>query len=201
MEKQYKKRVYNRWTPEEDEMIRQGKIPPAHPSHANCLARARKLGFKFVKKRQVGRWSKQQDDLVRQGIIPPSKSFNMAVERAEFLGVDFLGKFYENGNVGDLKGLSKDDMMLVMSEKNSSMKKYKVKMTESARLAAERGKRLFLLHAKSDMSIEDIAAQEHCTKQNVHRLIDTFKVHYFNANCFEVVVAEDAPKPPTESEG
>ena len=200
MDKTYRKRVYNKWTPEEDEMIRQGIIPPNHPSHANCLTRARKLGFKFIKKRQAVRWSEQQDNMIRNGIIPPNKGLQMSIERAAFLGFDFMEKFYENGNVDSVKGLSKEDMMLVMSEKNNSIKRYKVRMTDAAKEAAERGRKYFLMHAKSDMSIKDIAAKEHCTKQNVHRLIDTFKIHFFNEHCYDKVVEETDETDKTDEE-
>ena len=193
MNKVFEKRVYRKWTPEEDEMIKRGEIPPTHPSYANCLTRARKLGFKFVKKRQEGRWSEIQDNMVRCGVIPPGKGLDRAVQRGKELGFDFMQRFYEHvdeAGLEGLKGLKKDDRMLIMAANDASLKEFKVKNTAAIHQAAERGKKFFLMHAKSLLSIQDIANKENCTRQNVHRLIDAFKIQYFNEHCFDQAVKE-----------
>jgi hypothetical protein len=192
MNEEFHKRVYNKWTPEEDEMIRRGEIPPNHPSYANCLLRARKLGFKFVKARNKheGRWSEQQDNMVRNGIVPPDKGLDRAIQRGIELGVDFLKLFYEKMDTNGLDGLSKDDRMLIMAANDASLKEFKVKNTAAIHQAAERGKKFFLMHAKSLLSIQDIANKENCTRQNVHRLIDAFKIQYFNEHCFDQAVKD-----------
>ena len=72
-----------------------------------------------------------------------------------------------------------------------STRKFKVrKMSPSARKAYERGRELFLMHAKSSMSIQEIAQKEHVSRQNIHRLINRFKVYYFDEYCFDKVVTE-----------
>jgi len=193
MNKVFEKRVYRKWTPEEDEMIKRGEIPPNHPSYANCLTRARKLGFKFVKKRQEGRWSEIQDNMVRNGIVPPEKGLDRAIQRGKELGIDFMEKFYQNidqNGLDSIKGLKKDDRMLIMAANDASLKEFKIKNTTNIHQAAERGKKFFLMHAKSLLSIQDIANKENCTRQNVHRLIDAFKIQYFNEHCFEQAVKE-----------
>ena len=193
MNKVFEKRVYRKWTPEEDEMIKRGEIPPNHPSYANCLTRARKLGFKFVKKRQEGRWSEIQDNMVRNGIVPPEKGLDRAIQRGKELGIDFMEKFYQNidqNGLDSIKGLKKDDRMLIMAANDASLKEFKIKNTVNIHQAAERGKKFFLMHAKSLLSIQDIANKENCTRQNVHRLIDAFKIQYFNTHCFDQAVKE-----------
>lgn len=190
MKKIFTKRVYKKWTPEEDEMIRNGEIPPNHASYANCLQRARKLGFKFVKKRQEGRWSELQDNMIRNGIVPPDKGLERAINRGNELGVDFMKLFYEKMDTNGLKGMTKEDRMLVMAANDTSLKEFKVKNSVSAHRAAQRGKKFFLMHAKSLQSIQDIANKEHCSRQNVHRLIDAFKIQYFNEHCFDQAVKE-----------
>ncbi|WP_405325630.1 hypothetical protein [Fibrobacter sp.] len=191
MEKVFTKRVYNKWTPEEDDMIRRGEIPPNHPSYANCLTRARKLGFKFVKKRQEGgRWSELQDNMVRKGVVPPEKGLERAIQRGNELGVDFLKLFYEKMDTNGLQGLTKDERMLIMAANENSLKEFKVKDSASIHRAAQRGKKFFLMHAKSLLSIQDIANKENCSRQNVHRLIDAYKIQYFNEHCFDQAVKE-----------
>jgi hypothetical protein len=190
MSKIYTKRIYRKWTPEEDEMIRNGEIPATHPSYANCLTRARKLGFKFVKKRAEDRWSEQQDNMIRNGVLPPEKSLQRAIKRGNEIGIDFLTLFYEKKDTNGLQGLSKEDRMLIMVANEDSLKEFKIKRSVSANRAAERGKKYFLMHAKSLLSIQDIAKKENCSRQNVHRLIDAFKIQYFNTHCFEQAVKE-----------
>lgn len=186
----YVKRIYNKWLPEEDAMLREGIIPPRHNSYANCLLRARKLGFKFVQKRKEFRHSSKRDGMITNGVIPPETGIKYAMERAGEMGVDFINKFYEETPVEDVKGLSASDKVLIIAEKNQSTRKYKVKDTAAMRLAAERGRKFFLMHARSDMSIREIASIAGCTKQNVHRLIDAFKIYYFNTHCYDDVVKE-----------
>jgi hypothetical protein len=191
MNKVFTKRVCNKWTPEEDEMIRRGEIPPKHNSYANCLTRAKKLGFKFVKKRQEGRWSELQDNMIRNGIVPPEKGLERAIQRGNELGIDFLTLFYEKLDANGLKGVNKEDRMLILSANDVSLKEFKIKHSVASHKAAERGKKYFLMHAKSLMSINDIAKKENCTRQNVHRLIDAFKIQYFNEHCFDQAVKEN----------
>ena len=186
----YVKRVYNKWLPEEDDMLREGIIPPRHNNYANCLVRARKLGFKFVAKRKEFNNSSKRDGMISNGVIPPDTGIRYAVERAGEMGVDFISKFYEENPVEDVKGIRAADKVLISAEKNQSTRKYKVKDTPAVRKAAERGKKFFLMHARTDMSIGDIAATAGCSKQNVHRLIDSFKIHYFNEHCYDDVVRE-----------
>lgn len=195
--KNYVKRTYNRWTPEEDAMIARGEIPPTHPHYAACLLRAKKLGFTFAKKRESGiKWTKRMDDLLRTGIIPTGRSMKECTERASALGFDFVKTFFEAPVADSIritgrtpKGMSRVDAVSAAIENNVSTKAFKVKpLTAPARSAYERGKRLFMMHATSDMSINDIADKEHMTRQNAHRLIERFKVHYFDENCFDEAV-------------
>lgn len=169
-------------------MIREGIVPPNHPSHANCLLRARKLGFKFVKKKEPHRKSDKRDALLRKGIIPQGTDMAWAIARSNELGFSFLDRVYADNDVSDVSGIKKSDKLLVMTEKGNSTRKMKTKVSDLARKAAERGKRFFLMHACSAMTIGDIARAEGCTKQNVHRLMDTFKIHYFNEHCYDEVV-------------
>ena len=191
------KRIYSKWTPEEDDMIRQGIIPSTHPHYAACLLRARRLGFTFVKKKVAHKWSSKQDTLVRAGIIPPGRNFAECTERGKALGIDFTEKFYSlelpqtiiDGHTP--KGMGKDSVITALNELNMSTRKFKVrKMSPSARKAYERGRELFLMHAKSSMSIQEIAQKEHVSRQNIHRLINRFKVYYFDEYCFDKVVTE-----------
>lgn len=191
---EYVKRVYNKWLPEEDAMLREGIIPPRHNSYANCLLRARKLGFKFVKKREEFRHSERRDGMISNGVIPPDTGIKYAMERAGEMGVDFIKKFYDETPVEDVKGLSASDKVLISNEKNQSTKKFKVKDTVAMKMAAERGRKFFLMHARSSMSIREIAEVAGCTKQNVHRLIDAFKVYYFNEHCFDDVINDPPAK-------
>lgn len=184
---EYVKRVYNRWTPEEDAMIREGIIPPRHPSHANCLLRARKLGFKFAKKKGGPRKSDRRDELLRKGVIPEGTDMAWAVERSRELGFSFVERVYSGGDVSEVKGMSATDRQVVSLGRGDSVRRYKTRESAATRKAAERGRRFFLMHACSSMSINDIAKTENCTRQNVHRLIDTFKIHYFNEHCYDEV--------------
>ena len=190
------KRTYNRWTPAEDDMIRRGEIPP-NRQYASCFIRAERLGFKFSKKGDGLKWSKRLDDLVRGGIIPNGRSMKECVDRARVLGFDFMKAFFsappeqEIVIAGKPRGMLASEALAVALDNNWSTKAYKVKTLTDAELGAyKRGRRLFLKHARSDMSLQDIADSEGMTRQNVHRLIERFKIHYFDENCFDTVVKE-----------
>jgi len=99
--------------------------------------------------------------------------------------------FYEKFDANGLKGVNKEDRMLILSANDVSLKEFKIKHSVASHRAAERGKKYFLMHAKSLMSINDIAKKENCTRQNVHRLIDAFKIQYFNEHCFDQAVKEN----------
>lgn len=191
MEKLYNKRTYNKWTKEDEHLLRNGKVPESHPSMANCRAHAAKLGFKFVPT-VSGRWSKAQIKMLDNGVIPLNKNLEQCIEQGKKVGVNFLENFFARQSVdlSAMKGLKKDEKMFILRENNQSLKPFKVKEHKGTEKAAKRGKKFFLMHAKSNMSIQDIAETEHCTRQNVHRLIDTFKIHYFNQHCFDAVVNE-----------
>jgi len=188
------KRTYNRWTPAEDAMIERGEIPP-NRQYASCFIRAERLGFKFSKKGNGLKWSKRLDELVRGGIIPTGRSMKECVDRARVLGFDFMKVFFEASPEQSIviarhtDGMLASEALSVALENNWSTKAYKVKTLTDAELGAyKRGRRLFLKHARSDMSLQDIADAEGMTRQNVHRLIERFKIHYFDENCFDAVV-------------
>ena len=137
------------------------------------------------------------DQILRGGIIPTGRSMKECVDRARVLGFDFMKVFFEAPPEqaivvhGTPEGMTATDALSVALENNWSTKAYKVKtMTDKEKGAYERGRRLFLMHAKSDMSLQDIADQEKMSRQNVHRLIERFKIYYFDEHCFDQVVKD-----------
>jgi len=193
-------RTYNEWTEEDIDKLKRGIIPENHPHHAACHIKAKQLGFTFHKAKIVDeKWTQKQIDQLRSGILPKGKSWNEAVKVAAFHNIDFE-------NIYKAKPLTADEVKLVnngvipphrekadvikfaASELSTSV--FKTKYSKKSLEAVKKGEKLYKEFIKSTDSLETVAKRYGMTKQNAHRLIQAFKVYYFDTNCVKECLSE-----------
>ena len=186
-------RTYNEWTQEDIDKLKRGIIPENHPHHAACHIKAKQLGFTFHKAKIVDeKWSPKQIEQLRAGILPKGKSWNEAVKVANFHQIDFVNiykakpltadevKMVNNGVVPPHREKA-DVIKFAASELSTAV--FQSKCSKKSLEAVAKGEKLFKEFMVSSDSLETVAKRHGMTKQNAHRLIVAFKVHYFDSNC------------------
>lgn len=186
-------RTYNEWTQEDIDKLKRGIIPENHPHHAACHIKAKQLGFTFHKAKVVDeKWSQKQIDQLRAGILPKGKSWNEAVKVANFHQIDFVNlykakplspeevKMVNNGQVPPHREKA-DVIKFAASELSTTV--FKSKHSKKSLDAVKKGEILYKEFVASTDSLETVAKRHGMSKQNAHRLIQSFKVHYFDTHC------------------
>lgn len=185
-------RVYKNWTKTDIDDLVKGKIPESHPHHAACHLKAKSLGFTFHKAKIIGEnWTPEQIDSLRQGVVPEGKSWNEAVKVAKVNKIDFVKNFNSRDFDDNEIKLIKDghipphrdrEAVIKFAATKLNINVFKTKRSKKSLEAVRKGEMLFKEFAASPDSLDTVAKKHGMSKQNAHRLIQNFKVYYFDTH-------------------
>lgn len=183
-------RVYKKWTPEEIEMIKQGIIPENHNNHGACILKARSLGFKFKKAKRIlpKNWSQADVDLLKAGIVPKGKTFKACMSVAESMNLDFKVLFNQTPwSKSELKSLKagqipqyRDYSTACKLASSLGINTATLKEAKSNPDTIATGKQLYMEYSSTDATVATLAAKYKTSRQNIHRMINSFKIAFFN---------------------